>query len=268
VALWPAASYQPVSTAGGVLAVRGVCLHHQAGNGNPAAVYVARRVSAHFWIPKVGRPVQHVDTAIAAWHGGTAALNSGWIGVETEGCPVPPYAEPLTENQIIFFGQLMVWARGLYGVPLALSESTATPGLGYHRMAGGYPTGCPCDVRLSQRAAILAAAGASWPPVPVPPPATATERVNMTLTDPVSNGLWVAQPDGAVWTYDGAPYLGGANTANPGDYPCVGIALWASPGGAGPGYVVTLDWGQGVGRPPGYSADGGERYRRYHFPRR
>lgn len=163
---WPRARWEPCSNFSGTTAIRSVCLHHQAGWGDPLPVYNSRNVSAHFWLPLTGDPIQHVDTANRAWHGGTDALNTYAIGVETEGCGNPPHADPLTDNQLNLFAELMVWANATHGVPLQLSETATTPGLNYHRCQGGYPTGCPCDVRLNARAEILRRAAG---PTPIPP---------------------------------------------------------------------------------------------------
>lgn len=169
MARWPRARWNPTPNFSGTLRPIAVCLHHQAGNGDPLAVYNARGVSAHFWIPKAGEPVQHVDTANQAWHGMTSH-NQNSIGVETEGCATPPHAEPLTENQLALFAELMRWANATHGVPLVLSESTTTPGLNYHRCPGGPATGCPCDIRKNARAEILRrATGGAPAPTPAPP---------------------------------------------------------------------------------------------------
>ena len=150
---WPEAIWQPVAQHGGALNPIAVTLHHQAGNGNPAGIYASRNVSAHFWLPKAGQPVQHVDSGVQSWHG--VAHNAYSLGVETEGCASPPNAEPLTEHQLDCFGRLMAWANAVHGIPLVLSESVWTPGLNYHRCEGGPATGCPCDVRVNARAEIL-----------------------------------------------------------------------------------------------------------------
>jgi N-acetyl-anhydromuramyl-L-alanine amidase AmpD len=212
VARWDKAIWQPVSQFSGTLRPIAVCLHHQAGSGNPAPVYASRGVSAHFWIPKSGTPVQHVDTANRAWHG--VAHNDYSIGVETEGCGSPPHAEPLTENQLNLFGALMKWANATHGIPLVLSESVTQPGLNYHRCQGGPATGCPCDVRLNARAEILRRAGSGAaptpppPPTPTPPPAGGAAppfpgRV-LTLTNPMMSGADVRQWQGQMaargWT--------------------------------------------------------------------
>jgi N-acetylmuramoyl-L-alanine amidase len=173
LARWPDATWQglPRNYGPGIVGPIGVTLHHQAGSGNPYQVYLSRGVSAHFWIPYQGRPVQHVDTGQQSWHG--MSLNRRWIGVETEGCGAPPHAQPLNENQLKWFAELMRWANRVHGIPLQLSGSESTPGLNYHRVA--VATGCPCDVRVRARDEILrrARGGASAPappkPQPVPP---------------------------------------------------------------------------------------------------
>lgn len=178
MARWSRARWNPCGNFSGSTSIRSVCLHHQAGWGDPLSVYNARGVSAHFWIPREGEPVQHVDTANRAWHGGTNALNTYAIGVETEGCGAEPYADPLTENQLDLFAALMTWARDTHGVPLQLSETADGPGLNYHRCQGGYATGCPCDVRLNARTEILRRAGGQTSPAPGPPPTPAPPAGN------------------------------------------------------------------------------------------
>ncbi|MCL2393270.1 MAG: N-acetylmuramoyl-L-alanine amidase [Acidimicrobiaceae bacterium] len=175
MARWPTAAWQPVPTdrtttdrdqwrASGDLRPIAVTLHHQAGNGNPFPVYIARRVSAHVWIPKAGLPFQHVDTSIRAWHG--VAHNAYSIGVETEGCAGGD--EPLNEHQLDLFAELMQWATRTHGIPLRLSEAINDPGLNYHRARGGPATACPCDLRVSQRDEILRRAGVAAPSPPAP----------------------------------------------------------------------------------------------------
>lgn len=175
MAKWSEAVWQPGSPQGGSLNPIAVCLHHQAGSGNPINVYKSRNVSAHFWLPKAGQPYQHVDTSVRAYHG--VNHNGYSIGVETEGCGAAPHAEPLTEHQINTFARLMAWARATHGIPLQLSESISQPGLNYHRCQGGPATGCPCDARKNARAEILRRAGGAAPappstaPAPTPPAA-------------------------------------------------------------------------------------------------
>lgn len=77
-----------------------------------------------------------------------------------------------------------------------------------------------------------------------------------TMRDNTSGGTWVADETGAVFAYDGAPYLGGANVYNDGGWPCSGLAEYSD--GKGEGYLVTLDAGAGAK---------GDRFLRYRFPR-
>lgn len=69
------------------------------------------------------------------------------------------------------------------------------------------------------------------PPDPTPAPAaTHPGELTMVATDPITGGCWVARPDGSVYAFGGAPYLGGFNTqpawgrGGAGQPPCVGIA--------------------------------------------
>jgi hypothetical protein len=238
MARWPRATYQPVSTVGGSFRnpPLSVCLHHQVGMGNPASVYESRRVSAHFWIPKTGNPVQHCDTSVRAWHGGTDALNYNAIGVETEGCASPPHAEPLTENQLNLFAELMQWANTTHGIPLVLSESASAPGLNYHRCQGGFNTACPCDVRVNARPEILRRAGVITPGGPAAPSMKGREMIASTSS---GQGYWTVTTDGAVYAFGDAQYHGGTNTgALPAGRKIVGIA-----GRSNDGYWLLSDGG-------------------------
>ena len=224
MARWSGAIYQPVAQCSGTLRPIAVCLHHQAGNGNPAGVYASREVSAHFWIPKAGQPVQHVDTGVRAWHGG-GTLNDTSIGVETEGCGTPPNAEPMNDNQLNAFGALMAWANDVHGIPLMNSETATTPGLNYHRCQGGFNTACPCDVRLNQRDEILARAGGGG--FAGPPGAPPSRRGKQMIAATASGkGYWTATTDGAVGAFGDAQYAEGAFAPDviPEGHEIVGIA--------------------------------------------
>jgi hypothetical protein len=98
-----------------------------------------------------------------------------------------------------------------------------------------------------------------------PAPTTHNGVENMILRDPQTGGVWVvASANGAIYAYDGAPFLGGTNNSavNPGNYPVVGIAEFTNASGVG--YEIVLDWGDAGG---GKASDGGDRFRRYRFPR-
>ena len=45
-------------------------------------------------------------------------------------------------------------------------------------------------------------------PVPVPPAPTYSQESNMLTKDPKSGGYWGVRPNGNVYTFDGAPYIG------------------------------------------------------------
>ena len=205
MARWPGAIWQPVAQCSGTLRPIAVCLHHQAGSGNPASVYASRNVSAHFWLPRAAQPVQHVDTAVRSWHGG-GTLNDTSIGVETEGCGSPPHADPLTERQLDDFGALMAWAHEEHGIPLVLSETATTPGLNYHRCQGGFNTACPCDERLNSRSEILRRAGggaSSTAP-------TKRKGKQMIASTSTGKGYWTTTTDGAIGAFGDAQYEEGA----------------------------------------------------------
>jgi hypothetical protein len=112
-----------------------------------------------------------------------------------------------------------------------------------------------------------AAGGGHWDPGPsfpwdrvlggATPTPPSQGDANMVLQDPVTGGYWVAEPvKGAVYAYDGAPWLGATNNLamNANNFPCVGIGAY------GDGYTIVLDFGEAG------DADG-DRHRRFRFPR-
>ena len=263
MARFDCATWRPIgANTGGTLAPNlGLVLHHAVADGSLWSFFnsPSAQVSAHFWVAQDGTVEQYVDTDVVAWHG--KQLNTRYVGVETEGCGAPPHAEPMTDEMVAGLAAIYAEGHARYGWPFELADADGQPGFGYHRMAVN--TACPCDTRLERRADILALA-AGGQPAPIPPTLTA-EDTTMVLTDPETGGVWVADATGAIFAYDRAPYLGGVNNpaANPGGYPCVGIATFIDT--AGPGYLLVLDWGDTDG--DGDSADGGDRYRRYRFSR-
>lgn len=111
--------------------------------------------------------------------------------------------------------------------------------------------------------AVLAQVRSSWPAAgdvelpgttaavsPSPPP---PEGDSMIAADPTSKGLWVARPDGAVYAFGGAPYLGGLNNhpdwgrGGQGQPQCVGIAFDPLTSG----YALAVD-GDGLAEPEVY----------------
>jgi hypothetical protein len=147
-----------------------------------------------------------------------------------------------------------------FGIPLvrlsaAQAQDGRSAGVCQHvdlGAAGGGHWDCGPSFPMDQ--VLAAAQGGTIKP-------SSKERRSMVLTDEVTSGMWVLNEDGGVYTYDGAPYLGGTNNAraNPAGYPVYGIAAYGS------GYVIVLDWGDdGNGHAP---IDGGDRFRRYHFRR-
>jgi hypothetical protein len=170
MARFSCATWRPISVnIGGTISNNlGLVLHHQAGNGSLYNFFnnSSAQVSAHFWVSKTGVIEQYVDTSRVAWHG--RSLNSRYVGVETEGCPTSPYAEPLTDAAIQALARIYREGRDKHGWVNALANKDGQKGFGYHRMA--VATGCPCDVRLNKRQAILNIAFGATPTPPTPTP--------------------------------------------------------------------------------------------------
>lgn len=88
------------------------------------------------------------------------------------------------------------------------------------------------------------------PSLPTPPPAPSTIEVKdmpqgSACEDKMTNGTWVCTPNGAVFAYDNAPYLGGLNNhpdwqAGTHSNPAIAIAPWWGDGTPenGQGYVI------------------------------
>jgi N-acetylmuramoyl-L-alanine amidase len=170
MARFTCANWRPISVnmGGNITSNLGLVLHHQAGNGSLFNFFnsSSAQVSAHFWVSKTGTIEQYVDTSRVAWHG--RSLNSRYIGVETEGCPTSPYAEPLTDAAIQALARIYKEGNQRHGWINALASADGQKGFGFHRMA--VATGCPCDVRLNRRRDILNIAFGSTPaPTPTPP---------------------------------------------------------------------------------------------------
>lgn len=151
----------------------GVVLHIQDGTQAGSIAWCKNpdsRVSAHFFAPKQGRPVQLVDTADLAW--AEAAGNPYWISIENEGYS----GDSLSADQIEACAQILARAHIHYGVSLQEANTPLVGGLGWHGMGGeawgGHPD-CPGEPVKDQRAGIIARARtiAGQPlPTPTAPP--------------------------------------------------------------------------------------------------
>lgn len=148
----------PNETPAGMAGIKGVVLHIQQGNEAGSIAWCenpASQVSAHFFAPKVGRPVQMVDTSDRAW--AEAAGNPDWLSIENEGYS----GQQLTDSQIEACAQILARAHREYGVALVASDSPGNSGLGWHGMGGdawgGHPD-CPGEPVKAQRGVIIARA--------------------------------------------------------------------------------------------------------------
>jgi hypothetical protein len=205
VAWFDCAVRRPIgANTGGILSPNlGLVLHHAVANGslwsffnNPSA-----QVSAHFWVSLGGVIEQYVDTSVVAWHG--RQLNSRYVGVETEGCQQPPYAQPMSAAMFDALTRLYAEGAARHGWANALANADGQRGFGYHRMAVN--TACPCDVRLEQRSPILARAFGAPVPGPEPePPSPPPEEDDVLLAQTFSfNGMlqcfYVTKSFGELW---------------------------------------------------------------------
>ena len=202
----PFAKWEPVpSHSGPMTAHQGLVLHVQVGNGDCYGEFSdpANGASSTWWVSKTGVLVQYVDSDLAAWTQG--AGNFTWNSVETEGVP----AEPLTDAQIQTLARLYVWGHNTYGWPLVLTDDVNGHGFGWHGMGGaawGGHTGCPGDLRKSQRSQILYLASLALNP---PPPTHQGVKMIARCADG-KNGYWIVKPDGSVYAY-GCGYFGAVN---------------------------------------------------------
>lgn len=203
------ATRKPISTnmGGSLTANLGLILHHAVANGSLFSFFnsPSAQVSAHFWVSKTGVIEQYVPANIVAWH--AKQLNGTYLGVETEGCAVPPYAEPLTPQAKDALARIYAEGARRFGWPFALANSDGQRGFGFHRMAVN--TACPCDVRVNARSEILAIAKGGTPPP------TIRKGLNMIAATPTGKGYFTTTADGAVYAFGDAKFKGGANTLSP-----------------------------------------------------
>jgi hypothetical protein len=230
----------------------------------------ASGVSSHVGIDDTpGTVGEFVQRGSKAW---TAANANGWA-VQAELCAFAAWDAAEWSRHPNMLASCAAWIAeeaAAFGIPIvALSAAQAQDpnarGVCQHadlgKMGGGH-VDCGPAFPFAQ---VLAMAQGQPGPSPQPDPITGEQMIS---TDPDTGGTWVvASKEGAVFTYDGAPYIGATNNTvmNAGKYPCVGLDTWKDPQGR-TGLVMVLDWGD-RGDGSGKSADGGDRFRRYRFPR-
>jgi hypothetical protein len=178
--------------------------------------------------------------------------------VQTELCGFASWDAAEWQRHPVMLQNCAAWIAeeaAFYGIPIVkLSAAQAqggASGVCQHNdlgASGGGHWDCGPNFPIDQVLAM--ASGASSGPEPK------KGTYMWTMRDKTSGGTWVADETGAVFAYDGAPYLGGANVYNDGGWSCSGLAEFSDP--QGEGYLVTLDAG----------ADAkGDRFLRYRFPR-
>lgn len=103
-------------------------------------------------------------------------------------------------------------------------------------------------------------AWAPFPPVPPAPPAAAYPS-DMLARNTAGEGYWAVRPNGDVYAFDGAPYLGPApHFLEAWGIPAtVGPVVGITDDGAG-GYVLECDTGASPGQPALYHIDSSGQY--------
>ena len=197
---------------------------------------------------------EYVHRDRAAW---TQAAANGY-SVAAELCGFASWTPADWSAHPVMVSNAAAWVAeecAHYGIPVvrltaAQAQDGHSRGVCQHvdlGAAGGGHWDCGPDFPMDSLMA-MAAGGTTAP--------AARKGTHMwTLTDETTGGTWVADETGAVYGYDGAPYLGGCNNAryNPAGWPCAGLAAH------GTGYLLTLDTGDPDGP--------GDRFTRYRFPR-
>jgi len=204
MAWFSCATPKPITTnTGGTLSPNIGCLIHHAVTDSstlyPRFNDPSSQVSAHFYITQSGHIEQYVDTSVVAWH--ARDLNVNYVGVETQGCATPPYADPMSDAMIDAFATLYSEGMARHNWPAILCEQKGMHGFGYHRLPGSdnapggrFPTGCPCDLRKNNRQTILNRitnpTPAPKPPPPTPPPPEIEDLIPLTcMLDKDGNNL-------------------------------------------------------------------------------
>jgi peptidoglycan hydrolase-like protein with peptidoglycan-binding domain len=169
MAWFDCAVHRPIQggTSGPLTAQRGLVLHHAVATGSLFNTFNNGKVSTQFWVSRSGTIEQYLDSTQSAWATGNNIGNMQYNSVETEGCNVSPYAEPMTPEMVDGLSRLYKEGNARHGWPFQLANSAGTNGFAYHRLF--YNTACPCDVRVDRRHDILILAQGGGTPTPTPP---------------------------------------------------------------------------------------------------
>lgn len=219
MALCPFATQRPVSNHGGPVASwLGSVEHVTVGLTSPYPEFAnsANQASSHFGILLDGELEQYVDTGMASW--AQAGGNYSYMSTETVGVP----STPLTNAQLQTYGRLVAWMHTTHGHALAVVDVVGELGLITHGVGGAYwggHTGCPGSLRSAQRPQIIALALTHLGPVPSP----SVTGEDMIASTPSGNGYWICKPDGSIYSFGDANWLGAmnwpTNVLTPGDTP-------------------------------------------------
>lgn len=170
--------------------IRGFAPHTQVGDGSLYAMFnnPTRKASTHFWVGKLGRLEQYVDTSRVAWAHGPG--NPYFWSAEFEGMDDEPY----TSIQIDTGGRLIAWLHDLIPFPLVINRDGVTgKGITPHRDL--MSTSCPGDTRLAQYPELVLAALRHLdgnPGVDMPLDANDLNQIKALITQNVGGAVWAS----------------------------------------------------------------------------
>lgn len=169
---YPGAISRPVPSHGGpAFSHMGLVVHITTNDYDPYGFFSnpSNQASSNYWVAANGTVEEYVSPDLTAW--AQANGNGAFVSVETSGQP----GTPMTDAQVTAVARLFAWGHVVYGWPLQLTDSPATPGLGWHGMGGegwGGHVDCPGDARRAQLPEVLArAAGHAGTPAASASPA-------------------------------------------------------------------------------------------------
>lgn len=153
----------PNSTEDGQTEHRGLVVHIAEGYFDGTISWQKNSsadTSSHFIVGRDGAIAQMVDTDDKAWT--QKAGNSTWMSVECVGFTSgnrlhQPGWERLTDAQITAIARILLRCHQVYGIPLQVTSSPTTRGLGHHSMGGttwGHQD-CPGDPIIAQKSEIV-----------------------------------------------------------------------------------------------------------------